>query len=171
MNVITFSHQLLKQLKKDSTVIDMTCGNGHDTLFLCENFKKVYAFDIQKVAIEKTKALVDDFDNVMIIHESHSLVDEYVKSCDGAIFNLGYLPQGNKSITTNANTTIKALEKLFVLECQLIVLVVYIGHLEGARESEELENYLCNIKKYDVVKHQVLNRSLAPYIIEIRKQV
>ena len=54
-----------------------------------------------------------------------------------AVFNLGYLPGGDKSITTNGHSTISAIEQLLELlkENGLIVLVVYHGHPEGKTEK------------------------------------
>ena len=35
MKILDFSHQLLKDcIKEGETVVDATCGNGNDTLFL-----------------------------------------------------------------------------------------------------------------------------------------
>ena len=48
--VLTFSKKILKEvIDKNSIVVDATCGNGNDTLFLAQSAaKKVYAFDIQQ---------------------------------------------------------------------------------------------------------------------------
>lgn len=56
--ILPFAKTLIKQhIQDDSIVIDATCGNGHDTLFLAEQVPngKVFGFDIQKEAIEHTK--------------------------------------------------------------------------------------------------------------------
>ncbi len=44
--VLTFSKKILKEvIDKNSIVVDATCGNGNDTLFLAQSAaKKVYAF-------------------------------------------------------------------------------------------------------------------------------
>ena len=53
--IIPFAHKLLQEVVDNNSVtVDMTCGNGFDTLFLAEISKKVYAFDIQDAAIENT---------------------------------------------------------------------------------------------------------------------
>ena len=62
MNIISRTTELDKHLikpylKKDSITVDMTAGNGNDTLFLALNSKKVYAFDIQQVAIENRRII------------------------------------------------------------------------------------------------------------------
>ena len=52
----------------------------------------------------------------------------------GAIFNLGYLPGGDKSIVTKPSTTISAIEQLLEIMAPegIIVFVIYHGHPEGA---------------------------------------
>ena len=49
-------------IKSDSVLADFTMGNGHDTLYLCGLVPQgtVYAFDIQKEAVENTKARLDE---------------------------------------------------------------------------------------------------------------
>lgn len=48
-------------------------------------------------------------------------------------FNLGYLPGGDKTIITQSETTLKALEvaKSIMVPGGLISLVVYVGHPGG----------------------------------------
>ncbi|MEJ7220935.1 class I SAM-dependent methyltransferase, partial [Staphylococcus gallinarum] len=84
-----------------------TCGNGNDTLFLAQNVPNgfVYGFDIQQLAITNTEQKVATFSNVKLIKDSHNNVKQYIKAehigkIDAAIFNLGYLPKGDKSIVT-----------------------------------------------------------------------
>ena len=58
--ILPFAKTLIKQhIQEDSIVIDATCGNGHDTLFLAEQVPNgnVFGFDIQKklLNIQKKK--------------------------------------------------------------------------------------------------------------------
>ncbi|MDO4198791.1 MAG: class I SAM-dependent methyltransferase [Erysipelotrichaceae bacterium] len=79
MNNTTYVQLYAKSLiDKDSICVDMTMGNGNDTLFLCRLSKKVYAFDISKKAIENTKKRLKDYDNYELIHDSHSNIDKYI---------------------------------------------------------------------------------------------
>lgn len=56
---LRFSHEIIKQaLVSGDTVIDATVGNGNDTVVLAKavgSMGKVYGFDIQEEAIDKTK--------------------------------------------------------------------------------------------------------------------
>ena len=53
-------------VQNGDTVIDVTCGNGHDTLALLkmvadESGKgSVYGMDIQEVALQKTSSLLEE---------------------------------------------------------------------------------------------------------------
>ena len=71
-------------IKPGDTAVDATAGNGHDTLKLCKAVGergKVYAFDIQKCAIDATQAKLSEngIDNAMLILDSHSDMDKYIK--------------------------------------------------------------------------------------------
>ena len=106
--VLPFSKQLLqKVVNSGDVVIDATAGNGYDTLFLAELVGQtghVYSFDVQEEAMTSTKAKLDDenIHHVTLIHDGHQHVLNYVKQpISAAIFNLGYLPGSDQSITTH----------------------------------------------------------------------
>ncbi|MBF1708746.1 MAG: SAM-dependent methyltransferase, partial [Streptococcus sanguinis] len=46
---LQMAHAFLAEVvTKEDIVVDATMGNGHDSLFLAQLAKKVYAFDIQE---------------------------------------------------------------------------------------------------------------------------
>ena len=94
MNNNTFIHKYIKPLvSKDDICVDMTLGNGNDTLFLSSLAKKVIGFDIAIEAINNSKEKLKDVDNVILINDNHINVNSYVKEkVKLFIFNLGYLP-------------------------------------------------------------------------------
>lgn len=157
--------------------IDATCGNGYDTKFLAELAEEgyVYSFDIQQKAIDSAKTLTHDLNNIQFILDSHAKVDQYVKSDVKAVmFNLGYLPKGDKSVTTLPDSTIEALHKLFDLLSTggRIVIVVYHGHPAGVMERDALLHELggwsqenCQVLEYRFINQQ----NSAPFIICIEK--
>src|SRR5690554_1833928 len=82
--------------KLGDVAIDMTMGNGKDTVFLADLVKHVFAFDIQQEAHNNTKELLETLhiDNVTCIKDGHENLDLYDFSEVGVIiFNLGYLPR------------------------------------------------------------------------------
>ena len=117
--ILPFAKTLINQhIQDDSIVIDATCGNGNDTLFLAEQVPngKVFGFDIQK-AIEHTKEKIASFKHVTLIHDGHENIlndisSDVIGNVDAAIFNLGYLPKGDKTIVTKPETTIQAIESI-----------------------------------------------------------
>ena len=56
------------------------------------------------------------------------------------MFNLGYLPGGDKLITTKAETTIKAVQDAMELirKDGLVCITMYSGHTEGKKEKAAL---------------------------------
>lgn len=166
------AHNLLLEIS-GNIAIDFTCGNGFDTYFLASNYSKVYAFDIQQIAINNAKERCKAFNNIEFIHDSHANVNNYVNNFDLGIFNCGYLPHGDTNITTSSNTVIKALDNaLNILNTKgRIIIVLYPGFDQGEKEAQEIEQYVNKLesKKYDVFKIQIINRHKVPYIIGIDK--
>lgn len=171
--ITEIAHDCLKEITGEIAV-DFTCGNGFDTYFFASHFKKVYAFDIQKMAILNTKEKCMQFNHIEYILDSHTHVDRYVSSFDVGMFNCGYLPHGDESITTNGEEVISALEKALPLlnKKGRLVLVLYPGFEQGEIEANKVENYTMKLsgKIYDVCKIQILNRNKAPYILIIDKK-
>ena len=162
------------------SVIDATMGNGHDTLMLCEAVGpggRVYAFDIQLQAVNETEKRLREHgmaDRATLIHAGHERMAEYVKEPVKAVmFNLGWLPGGNHSVTTKWETTRQAVESALTLlsPSGIVVICAYPGHEEGAREERELTAFLSGLsnRQYNVLHQRFLNAtSGAPecYVIQ-----
>lgn len=174
---ITDLVKIIIDTKKDIKIAaDMTVGKGNDSKYILENtgVERLYGFDIQKESQEAARDLIGKDDRFIFNLKSHEQVDDYIKEdLDLAIYNLGYLPGGDKEITTNSKSTIKSLEKTLKLmrENGLIILTIYPGHPAGKVESEELEKYLDKLdsKKYAVMKLSYQNRpNNPPYLMLIK---
>jgi len=182
--IIRFAHDLLdKTIKHGDIVVDATCGNGNDTLYLSELVAKnghVFAFDIQEQAIATTTKLLNEQNrqNVTLIHDSHALIDQYIDedtSLAAAVFNLGYLPRSDKSIITQPDSTITAIKKLLPLlrKKGLLVLVVYAGHPGGQAEKNAVLDFVSQLeqKDYFVLQYQFINlMNEPPFVIAIEKK-
>ncbi|MFP3721731.1 class I SAM-dependent methyltransferase [Niallia circulans] len=185
--VIPFAHQLLeKAISAGDIAIDATMGNGHDTVFLANlvgKKGKVFSFDIQEAALLATKdklinqALQEAASLHLCGHEHimNVIPSQYHGKVTGAVFNLGYLPGGDKSIVTKAETTIAAIEQLLQILSKegIIVLVIYHGHPEGAIERDKLITYVENINQQEahVLRYQFINGiNNPPFIIAIEKR-
>lgn len=154
---------IVKKIKSTDICVDATCGRGNDTLFLSKLAKKVYAFDIQKEAIDYSKELLKDYHNIEFINDSHENILNYVnEDIDVAMFNLGYLPKGDKKITTKSASTISSIDKTIkkLAHNGIVSVVCYPGHPEGYIESKELLEYLrgINQKEYDIVRYDFINQ-------------
>lgn len=178
---VEFAHTLLaSSVNKGDILIDATCGNGNDTLFLAKltgEKGKVYAFDIQEDAINRSKELTKDYKNIHYILDSHAKVADYVtetKSLDGAIFNLGYLPKSDKTIITLAESTIQAITSMleFLNKGKRIVIVVYHGHEGGKEEKNAVLDFVENLsqKEFSVLQYGFINqKNNPPFVIGIEK--
>lgn len=153
--------------------VDATLGNGHDTDFLINHFEKVYSFDIQKSAIDKYTLRREE--KVVLICDSHEYLDKYIENkVDCVMYNLGYLPGGDKNITTEVDGTINSINSALKLlnSNGLITICVYNGHDAGALEREALLSFSRSLskKEYGVMLHSFLNRNRAPELIVIEKK-
>lgn len=142
----TFVHKYIKSLiNKEDTVVDMTVGNGNDTLFLCGLAKKVIGFDIQDEAISRTKDKVKEYLNVELIKDNHINIDKYInEKVKLFIFNLGYLPNSESPIITKKEDTLIAFKKAYDLlkDDGYIVITFYVGHKGGKDEYYLLDKYI-----------------------------
>ena len=172
---------ILTHLREGDVAVDFTMGNGHDTAFLSKTVGKnghVYAFDIQEQALESTAKLLADEgcpDNVTLIKASHHLVKDYVKEPFRAgMFNLGYLPGGDKSITTMRETTMPAIEAALELLAPdgILNIAVYPGHAEGEAEGKMILDYLAGVSRYRVCATlvKIVNSPTSPFFIMVESK-
>ena len=143
---VKYYHSIVETFaNKEKVAIDATLGNGYDSLFLSPLFKKVYSFDIQDLAIKRSKERLKDCSNVEIIQANHMYIDNFVKEkVDLVTFNLGFLPGSDKKICTNSYTTTNAIKKAYELlnENGLITLTTYSRHSGGQKEAEDIDLFL-----------------------------
>ncbi|MDS1030104.1 class I SAM-dependent methyltransferase [Bacillota bacterium LX-D] len=180
-NAVDISHNVLASiLCPGDIVLDGTAGNGNDTVFLANlvgKTGKVYAFDIQEEALKKTKEKIINLKihtHLELIQDGHENLDKYITSpIKAAVFNLGYLPGGNKKIITKPESTVLAVQKAMCFLCKkgVISLVIYTGHPGGLEEWEALKMFLCGLpqSKYDVLTYNYLNRhNCCPFLVIIQ---
>lgn len=180
--VLQYAQTLLKSSVTEGDIaVDATAGNGHDTLFLAQLVGDdgfVYAFDVQKQAVDATlHRLLDNAleHRALVLKDGHENVAKYVnKPVAGAIFNLGYLPGSDHEVITRPNTTIQALESLLKLLKigGIIVLVIYHGHEGGKEERDEVIRFVSELpQKYiHVLRYEFLNqKNDPPFVIALEK--
>ena len=169
---------ILQHLKEGDVAVDFTMGNGYDTEFLSKTVGPeghVYAFDIQAQAVESTAKHLKEVgcpENYTLIHDSHHNVKNYVKEpIKAGMFNLGWLPGGDKSITTMRETTMPAIETAISLldSDGVLTVAVYPGHPEGDAEGKMIEEYLSGLSRFKlcVTKIKIVNSPTSPYFFLI----
>ncbi|MBR6801702.1 MAG: class I SAM-dependent methyltransferase [Eubacteriaceae bacterium] len=179
-NVNDIAHLYFEKIISDGdTVIDATCGNGHDTLILCRlaGSGKVYAFDIQPSAVEATKALLakNGISGAEVILDGHENMRKYVtEDAKLVVFNLGYLPGSDKKITTAEETTLRAVKEALELTKNggYISICAYLGHDGAMEEYSSLKKFLSLLpnKGYNVLEMKHTNRKeTSPVYILIEK--
>ena len=179
---VPLSHLLIHQfVRSGDHVIDATCGNGHDTLLLAGLVGAsgtVWAFDIQQRAIDETAARIAKAgysNNTELIHAGHETIATH---CTGpvtaVVFNLGYLPGGNRDLITRPESTLAGIEQsLEILAVGgIITITVYPGHDGGGQERAALENRMPHLAPNDfhVWRMGQMNVPVeAPYSMLIQK--
>lgn len=186
-NLITRTTELamsvtLTYIRPGDTVVDATCGTGQDTVALARavgDEGTVYAFDIQKTATLLTEArlLSHGIANVRLKTQSFVTMDEYVpeNSAAAVVFNLGYLPGGDHSITTTADTTLSGLECALriIRPGGIVTVVMYDGHEKGAEEKKAILGWAEKLdqSRYHVAYVSLLNqKNDPPEIVWITKK-
>lgn len=173
-------------LEENDIIIDATCGNGQDTLFLAKACPTatIYAIDILPNAIDLTKAHLnknlpqEQLKKIHLINCCHSNFPEAISpsSVKLIVYNLGYLPGfGNKKLTTMVKTTVESLKKALPLikKGGSISISLYPGHVEGENEFNALIEITkdLNPKEWNVCLHQWINRFKAPSLLFIQKSL
>lgn len=173
-------------LEVGDSVIDATCGNGHDTLFLARHCLakdrgQLISLDIQTKALNQAKELLfsevseEILSHIHFLNQCHSvfpisLLESPVKLI---VYNLGYLPKGEKSLTTMVDTTLLSIQSAMQLIAPggAISITCYPGHEEGKKEQEEIIKLMqnLNLKDWNCCLHQWINRISAPSLMLIQK--
>lgn len=151
-SILDFAHTLAAAgLEPGGLAIDATVGNGHDALFLVREVGsggRVIGFDIQAEALSATRERVrshvpDASDRLRLVHAGHEtmtshLEEDRIGEVGAIMFNLGYLPGADHSVTTEPETTRRGLAASLDLLCPggVITIVAYPGHEGGEEEAE-----------------------------------
>jgi len=195
-HVVQWGQDLLAEVVQSGDLaVDLTAGNGQDTLFLYQlvgSTGQVVAFDIQSQALLTTsERLVASGAQVRLqqqdilplqgepgidlVQMSHTELARVVPAAPkGIIANLGYLPGGQQELVTQPESTVLALEQ----SCSLLAaggrlaVVVYPGHPGGAEEGTAVTDYFTELhgSDFQVLQMRVNNRPQAPFLFVVEKQ-
>jgi hypothetical protein len=169
-------HLWRSHLQPGDLAIDATLGNGHDALFLHELGCQVIGLDIQLAALKKSKARIGE-KNIHLLHISHAEIVSLIlpKPPKLIVYNLGYLPGGNKEITTLVESTLKSVKDSLKILAPMGALSItcYPGHDEGLKEEFVLIEWASSLdsKHWNVCHHRWLNQARAPSLLWIEARV
>ncbi len=81
----------LLDIKEDGIYVDGTLGRGGHSKLILEKLKKgkLYCFDLDSSAIEESKQVLKDYENVIYIHDNFANMNKYVDKVDGILLDLG----------------------------------------------------------------------------------
>lgn len=177
-NAVSLSHLIVQSyIPTAKIIVDMTCGNGHDTEFLARQMDPesvLYAFDIQTRAVETTKKRIRDAglagSQIRVQCGSHDILLEQVEGQpDIILFNLGYLPKGDHSLHTKKEITIKAIQIGLhkIAKNGIIIVAAYPGTEAGRKESEAVQDMLGSLlqQQFHVSRWQPLNEVNEPPVL------
>jgi SAM-dependent methyltransferase len=179
---VSLSHVMLLQfVRPGDCVVDATCGNGNDTLLLARltgTNGQVWAFDIQQTALILADAALEQAGlrgQVILMEAGHETMSIHVTApLKAVVFNLGYLPAGDRSLVTRPETTLSALEQALSLLVPggVITLTVYPRHPGGSDEQAAVESWAAVLKPEDCHVWRMCQPNAAinaPYMLLIQK--
>lgn len=191
-----WSHHFAREiLQPGDLAIDLTAGRGYDSLFLAQcvdsnSHGSVLAFDIQPEAVASTLERLEnnhitasritrpqqiEGPGVFLLTASHERLALFVPRPPKVIMaNLGYLPGGDHTIATQAQSSLPAIKTALeeLATGGRLIVVVYIGHDQGREESQAIAAELQRLQPRDwhVIKMVPFICTQAPYLLVVEKR-
>ncbi len=160
--VVEWSHWIASRaLRPGDVAFDATVGHGNDLVMMATLVGEqglVLGCDIQGHAIEsawQNAEMRGVSDRVRLHVESHEHIEricqaENVEQLRAIMYNLGYLPGGDKSIRTRRESTIASLGKALdlLMPGGVMTIVSYRGHEGGAEEAAAVLDWCSALPPY-----------------------
>ena len=147
LSAVTLCHEFLRtHCPAGGLYLDATCGNGHDTLFLCRlagDTGRVLGLDIQPQAVANTNKRLQDagFGAVgrAVLHD-HADLGALVQpgTADCVLFNFGWLPGAEHAVHSTAEGSLPALRSALTAlkPGGVLAAVLYSGKIIGDGEKQ-----------------------------------
>lgn len=178
-SLVAIVHEILARvLVPGDTAIDATVGHGYDTCVLAElvgTAGRVFGFEVQAHALASAARRLDGAGlstRVTLVQTGHEHLGDWIRAHQpglrprAVVFNLGYLPGGDKAVTTRSETTLAALEAALDLLAPggLLIVVVYPGHEAGQNEADAVLAWASMLppERVEVARYQPMNRRATP---------
>lgn len=194
IRIVPWSHRLLHEvLCPGDTAVDLTAGQGQDTLMLAQAVGpsgRVVAFDVQEEALRRAAAnlaaaglsaarlpageTLPTSPGIYLTQACHASLPAVVASpVRGVIANLGYFPGGDPVLITNPATTCRALRSALdlLLAGGRLTVAVYPGHPGGAAEAAAVDHLFAGLPRdqWHVLRLAVANVARSPYLLVAEK--
>lgn len=174
-------HLLRDRISPSDTVIDATAGNGHDTLFLAQavgETGRVIAIDIQEQAITSTRSRLNAAGltaRVTLHLRSHTEIREIASGITPAaiLFNLGYLPGGDRSVTTRSTDSLAAIAASVEMLAPrgILAITCYTGHPSGEDEASAVSDFIASHNDLRTARYGLIGtRNPAPFLLLSEKR-
>ena len=182
MNLTQKSHDEVKRLLPCvNYAVDATVGGGRDALFVASILAdngRIFCFDVQESAIERSKKLFADNNRLQCAefflcgHESMAnVIPQYLHGkINCFFFNLGWLPNSDKTISTKTSTTIKAIQSALALADKsgsVLSILCYKAHEGGMEEFKSVEKFLLE-NNFDIARYTDKNNVLSPELFVVK---
>lgn len=194
-NIVGLSHALCCEFfgdKKIAAAVDATLGGGRDALFMTRFLdevgdkngngnknKKIFGFDVQKAAVERSRALFEEnglSDIAEFFEVGHERMSEFIPpeffgKIGCVFFNLGWLPDSDKTRITKPETTLAALKcALRIIDKNRAFLSVasYRGHAGGAEEFDAVRGFFAENFGAKSESYGDVGNSIAPVLFIAR---
>ncbi len=193
--VVKWGQELLSEVvQPGDLVVDLTAGNGQDTLELFRlvgQTGQVIGFDIQTQALLATRDRMVSAGAQVRLHQhdiqplpseagidllamSHTEIARVLPAAPkGVIANLGYLPGGQQELVTRPESTVSALDQAcsLLLAGGRLAVVVYPGHPGGAEEGIAVTDFFTALDPvtFQVIQLTVSNRPQSPFLFVAEK--
>ncbi|MEZ4485011.1 MAG: class I SAM-dependent methyltransferase [Syntrophotaleaceae bacterium] len=191
-----WAHALVGEvLKPGALAVDLTAGNGRDTLFLYRlvgDQGRVVAFDVQDEALQATSRLLEDegatiaCDRLMagascaepgiyLIQDCHSRLADYLREpVTAMVANLGFLPGEDTAWATASPATLSALRSALALLVPggRLAVICHVGHPGGIAEAEKVGHLFAGLPSeyWDVLQLTAANRRDAPSLLVVERR-
>ena len=173
--IVTQARKAVKRhLEPGDVAVDATVGAGFDTLFMARQVGEsgqVYGFDVQDEALDKARwrfAEEGVAERVTLFRRGHedmaaSLPPELHGQVKALMFNLGWLPGGDETITTRFETSRVAIEQALELVHPrgIVTVAIYSGHPAGQIEARELKVWAREVdyRRFRILSYEFINKT------------
>ena len=178
---------LAEVIQEGDMAIDATVGNGHDVLFLAKavgSSGHVLGIDLQADAIENARTRLQQenlLHRVELLMQNHADLDRCLPDTmkyriKAVMFNLGYMPGGDKRVITRQASTLQALDAVLphLVSGGVISIIAYRGHSGGLEESRAVSQWGSQLDQANYTV-QFINTQVesekAPILMIIRRKI